>query len=563
MTESREQIAQREVGHTDITPRLSRTLTAVFLATIAIVPALQSANDLRQNRTGERGSMVPQAVEALQLPLVGLRAAAAAEGGPFARLFAGNREILRAINSFEDTLEERSRVGEWIRPHLQSPLTRFFGLGNEQVYRGRSGWLFYRPAIDHLTGPGFLDAEEMARRAAAGNEWQAAPQPDPLPAILEFREQLAERGIELLILPVPVKATIHPEMLSSRYGSSPAAVQNPSYGDFLARLEAGAVRVFDPAQLLIEAASSTGTPQFLMADTHWTPRAVDLVAMGLAAAVKEVAVFSNEIGMDYRNAEASAETVGDLAEMLELPTLFPAQTVHSGEVKRPDGAPWRASRAAEVLLLGDSFANIYHQEELGWGGGAGLAQRLSYHLQRPVDIVSRNDDGAYSTRLLLAEEIGRGSDRLAKTRVVVWEFSARELSVGDWRSIPMARAAPAAGRFVVPPRGESFVVEGTVAVLAEVPNPRTAPYANFIVGMHLVDLVSDHELEGDQAMVFTWAMRNRRLLAGAHYRVGQRLRLEIRPWADVTRDLRAITRGEIFENDLYLETPCWGEEVKP
>jgi hypothetical protein len=146
---------------------------------------------------------------------------------------------------------------------------------------------------------------------------------------------------------------------------------------------------------------------------------------------------------------------------------------------------------------------------------------------------------------------------------VVWEFTARELSVGDWRSIPMARVAPAARRFVVPPRGDSFVVEGTVALLAEAPNPRTAPYTDYIVGMHLVDLVADHELEGDQAMVFTWAMRDRKLLAGAHYWLGQRLRLEIRPWADVTQELRTINRGEIFENDLYLQTPCWGQEVKP
>ena len=42
MAESREQVAQREVGHTDITAGLSRVLTAMFLATISIVPALQA-----------------------------------------------------------------------------------------------------------------------------------------------------------------------------------------------------------------------------------------------------------------------------------------------------------------------------------------------------------------------------------------------------------------------------------------------------------------------------------------------------------------------------------------
>jgi hypothetical protein len=81
--------------------------------------------------------------------------------------------------------------------------------------------------------------------------------------------------------------------------------------------------------------------------------------------------------------------------------------------------------------------------------------------------------------------------------------------------------------------------------------------------MHLVDLASDQALDGDQALVFTWAMRKRRLTVGASYQVGQRLRLELRPWADVTSELGTITRGELFENDLFLQTPCWGEEVKP
>jgi len=228
MAESREQLAQREVGHTDIAPWLSRALTAVFLVTILVVPALQTVHDFRQGRTGDRSSAVPQFVDALWLPVVGLRAMSSADGGPMARLFAANREVLRSINSFEDALEERSRVGGWIRPRLQQPLTRIFGVGNEQVYCGRSRSLFFRPTVDHLTGPGFLDEHQLAQRAAAGNEWQESPQPDPLPAILEFRDQLAERGIELLLVPVPVKASVHPGLLSRRYAANDQAVHNPS-----------------------------------------------------------------------------------------------------------------------------------------------------------------------------------------------------------------------------------------------------------------------------------------------------------------------------------------------
>ena len=561
MAESREQLAQREVGHTDIAPWLSRGLTAVFLVTISVVPALQTAHDIRQGRTGDRSSAVPQAVDALRLPVVGLQAMSSADGGPMARLFAANREVLRSINSFEDALEERSRVGGWIRPRLQEPLTRILGVGNEQVYCGRSRSLFFRPTVDHLTGPGFLDKHQLARRAAAGNEWQEPPQPDPLPAILEFRDQLAERGIELLLVPVPVKTSVHPRLLSRRYAANDQAVHNPSHDDFHARLEAEGVRVFDPTPLLMEAAVATGKPQYLMTDTHWTPQAVDLVAKELATVVRKMVDLPKEKRVRYTSQRAATGNVGELAEMLELPSFFKAQTVHIGVVEQQNGEPWRAAHSAEVLLLGDSFANIYSEEKLGWGANAGLPQRLGYHLRRPVDTLVRNDDGAFATRLLLSEEIRQGRDRLTNTRVLIWEFTARELSVGDWRSIPMAGTPSKDGSFFVPPGGSTVAVEGTVAALAEVPNPRTAPYADFIIGIHLVDLESDHVLDGDQAMVFTWAMRNRRLTTGASYQVGQRLRLELRPWADVTRELGTITRGELFDNNLFLQTPCWGEEV--
>ena len=563
MPTNREQIAQREIGHTDIAPWLSWTLTAVFLATIAVVPAIQTTFDLGQWRRGERAVALPQSVDALRLPAVGLRTMASEESGPLARIFAADREVLHAIHSFEDTLEERSRVGAFIRPRVQRVLTEKLGAGNEQVYCGRSGWLFFRPAVDHLIGPGFVDEQELAWAADRGNELGEPRQSDPMPAILQFRDQLANRGIELLLVPVPVKAAVYPELLSGRYATDGEALSNPSFADFLAELADRQVRVFDPTRLIAEAKENGGELQYLRTDTHWTPRAVDLVADRLATTVRGLVDLEQAESVRYTSETATISNTGALTEMLELPTVFPPQEVRIDVVHNDDGAPWRRRRSAEVLLLGDSFTNIYSQEGLGWGAGAGLAERLSYHLQQPVDALVRNDDGALATRLLLSREVAREPDRLAGVGLVIWEFAARELSAGDWRLVAMEDAPPPEAEFIVPPRGATIVVEGTVAALAEVPDPRKAPYADYIVGLHLVDVTSDEILDGDQALVFTWAMRGRRLTTGAAYRVGQRLRLELRPWADVTQEFESVARGELYENNLLLQTPCWGEEVSP
>jgi hypothetical protein len=94
--------------------------------------------------------------------------------------------------------------------------------------------------------------------------------------------------------------------------------------------------------------------------------------------------------------------------------------------------PWRSSRDADVLVLGDSFSNIYSLQSMGWGESAGFVEHLSFALGRPVDRIVQNDEGAHATRALLAEA---GATRLAGKRVVIWQFATRELAFGDWKMI--------------------------------------------------------------------------------------------------------------------------------
>ncbi len=75
---------------------------------------------------------------------------------------------------------------------------------------------------------------------------------------------------------------------------------------------------------------------------------------------------------------------------------------------------------------------------MGWGDTAGFAEQVSHALRRPVDRIVQNADGAFATRAMLQRDLAGGVDRLAGKRVVVYQFSARELAVGDWRLIDLA-----------------------------------------------------------------------------------------------------------------------------
>jgi alginate O-acetyltransferase complex protein AlgJ len=119
------------------------------------------------------------------------------------------------------------------------------------------------------------------------------------------------------------------------------------------------------------------------------------------------------------------------------------ETIQHQAVEGPDGQPWAPDPAAKILLLGDSFCNIFEMEGMGWGAHGGLAAWMSLLLQEPVDAITQNGDGAHATRLRLDQALQRGDDRLAGKRVVVFAFAARELSLGDWKpelKLPAAHA---------------------------------------------------------------------------------------------------------------------------
>src|SRR5262249_4005055 len=166
---SREDVAQGEVGHTEMSPRLARVLTVCCLAAIVLVPTGQHVHEFLQWRASQRPSPVPQAWDILR----SARGAASmwrwSPLAPADRVFAVNRWLLREIKHYEDHLEEESWLMQRVLPPAQMVLSRLFGVGNEKVYRGRGDWLFYRPGIENLAGHGFLTPRQLAHPLASGN----------------------------------------------------------------------------------------------------------------------------------------------------------------------------------------------------------------------------------------------------------------------------------------------------------------------------------------------------------------------------------------------------------
>jgi len=544
---SREEEADLALKNTKFAPGTRQTLIALFLLTVVAIPAIQLAGEFRAAGAISR------------LPILSI----------FKSLpWLPHSEDLKRV---ERTLENESLVSQWLLPRTQYLLTVLLGAGNEQVYLGHDHWLFYRADVDHVIGPPFLDPIRMKHRLQASRV-----QPDPIRAIVDFRNQLAARGIDLVVLPVLVKPSIEGEMLAVSNASQTqagGALPNPSFNEFKARLEREKVRVFDPAPFLMEQGRNGSL--YLETDTHWRPATMEIVAERLADFL-QLPAAAGSTSPSIIEKEIVAR--GDIAAMLKLSggdKFFSPEKVTIRQVVTGN-ALWRPSREADVLLLGDSFSNIFSFEAMGWGESAGFAEHLSMALRRPIDCILRNSDASFATREILSNELARGRDRLAGKKLVIWEFAARELSFGNWKLLDLKLGEAKPSRFMSLKAGEEITVNGTVESISPVPRPGTVPYKDHIEALHLVDIVAaDSRGEGagtadtfreaashSQAVVYLWSMRDNVWTSAARLRPGDRVKLRLRPWPEVSGQYEKFNRTELDDPALQLEEPVWGEDVE-
>lgn len=469
----------------------------------------------------------------LLLPAASLLLPSLRPGGPEAPVStgAGNPRDLdprfRSLPLFE----------RW-RQRDQADATRFLGIGNRRVFLGRNGWLYYRPDLDAAAGKGVRHREPASvAREKIGVAWQT-----PIPVIADFAAQLRTRGIDLVFVPVPTKPMISREGL----GLGAPSEAPEAWREALDELRKSKVEVLDLFPPLSEIERDGGA--YLKQDTHWNPRAMEAAARAVADRIGGSPVIGKRLNKVTREGE------GDLVGMLGLGnrrTLFTAEKVELHEPQEPAAG----KDAAEVLLLGDSFANIYEDPALGFGAGAGFPARLSASLGKPVETIAINGGGATAVREALA---GMPAQRLSEVRTLVWLISSRDLLLTE---LP-ARRAGIDWRFVrLPDPGNPVAsdarnpdLNGTLRDRSAIEDPRETPYASAIFSTLFEDET------GIEHLVFFWAFRDRKLDAAGGLEVGRRYRLDLIPLEDAPEAKSATRLDDLFRPDLK---PWFAEKFAP
>lgn len=302
-----------------------------------------------------------------------------------------------------------------------------------RVVSGPDGWLFFEPEIGHLRAGVFWDE-------AAADSGEARPGiSGPLPAILAYDAALRERGVTLLVVPVPPKAAIYPDRLPVGLGG---IAEDPAYLRFFDVLREHGVAVLDLTASFRERRAQARGPLYCRLDTHWSGVGCVVAAETLADAIRPH-LPPPRTPLPLESNWREIEIDGDLAGMQPGPEESRERLeVREIALIAPDGvsaAPLPPDPDSPVVLLGDSHALVFHAGDDMHFRGAGLADQLAYELGYAVDLAAVRGSGATPARVNLFRRARRDPDYWNSKKVVVWCFAAREFTGSDgWRIVPVA-----------------------------------------------------------------------------------------------------------------------------
>ena len=414
----------------------------------------------------------------------------------------------------------------WARKHYARFVDSVFKRGSSQVVFAGSGWLFHRDSVQWLSAPTFGFEERVQ-------------------SVVSFDLALKARGITLVVMPVPSKATLYPERLVRLKPRS--LPNNPGFARFKAELEAEGVRIVDPTEALLVTKESE-TLAFLQRDTHWSFQGVRVSAELLAETFEQERLLVDEPSHSpYDHRMVAFEAFGDLVELLAYADRNPPfepmawdarQVIATRENRSPTQDP-----AAQVLLLGDSFSAVYSDPDLGLGTRSGLAEQLADLILAPVERIAIPGGGPNRARQALALRPGI----LDNKRVVIWQFSQRDLLLEpSWLRVDLPAASqnqrlPEASGVQL--SGAPLKVRGRVLAVTEM--PEDFGYADCLVMVRYQQLSGSVAGADGEFLVAYWGWRDWQRLDVASFRPGDVHELELEPLAQ--------------RHDL--EQTCWMDSV--
>ncbi len=329
------------------------------------------------------------------------------------------------LHHWDETGKDRSIFAKWLRPKTLQLRYDVLGETAPKSVQGRDGWLFYNQDVDYLLQPPYTDTRFYKGSFDTVIAGRRVNLRNPLVAIIDFRDKLKARGVELLLVPIPGKPSIYPEKVWRNLDGEP---ESPSL-KLLEDLRGRGFHVVDLFRPLMAAKAKDYPQLYLKHDTHWTPRGLEVAAGVIAEAIGHLNLAPDTAqALRYALQDQEVERWGDIAEMTKVPDrrkIWGNEKVTAQQVMDTLAkAPYQDDATSPILWLGDSFSRIYQTDA---PKSAGIIAHVAYRLNQPL--ASIVNDGGAST--VVRQQLARRGEMLANKKLVVWAFVERDLRFGS------------------------------------------------------------------------------------------------------------------------------------
>lgn len=248
---------------------------------------------------------------------------------------------------------------------------------------------------------------------------------NPLPRMVELKQYLDSLGIQLLVIPVPVKEEVYADKLVP--GTPADACVNVNGQKFIRQMLEAGIDVMDLYPALKAARAGDEPPHFSYQryDTHWA-------LPGMLAAMEQIATRVTQYSWYAESGAqpgslAMKDTVvlreGDL--VAHLPDAekakYTADTLAGMKIYKGENA-YKGGKNAPILLMGDSFTGVFESVDQKSGGPGSL---LAYATGLDVQVLTSwgGGPGVYHRMMKMKKD-------MQSKRLVVYMMTARDF----WQS---------------------------------------------------------------------------------------------------------------------------------
>lgn len=266
--------------------------------------------------------------------------------------------------------------------------------GNAQitVTPGNSGWIF-------------LDEEYIF-----GDTETLRDLKDSIALISQVDTLLKNRGVRLVISPVPIKARLYKEYLTK---SLPTVVEN-RYVTILKELQSRNITVADTNSLLTKSKASLNILYNRMG-SHWSPEGAFIAAKATAQTVMQLSEYKSLAKKEYIFKKGQiVKNVDNLSNVLpaDMRKNYPSDNYQIYDFSEKNPAGLLDEEVPEVALVGTSYS------ESAWS----FPGALRYHLKTDVLDASQPGRNIWPP---MSDYLNSDAFQDAPPKILIWEIPER------------------------------------------------------------------------------------------------------------------------------------------